>query len=155
MTEQTASQTGVTGTVRYMSPEQAMDRALDQRCDIWALGVVFAEMLTGNTPFHAESITAMLFSILNEPPKGLDAVHPALQPILYRALAKDPERRYGSCAGFLADLDAADKQIPADEADADVTQKLPSTARSGPHQCAHEAFDRGGFARTSWGPAAK
>jgi serine/threonine protein kinase len=125
MTEQTASQTGVTGTVRYMSPEQAMDRPVDQRCDIWALGVVFGEMLTGSTPFHAESITAMLFAILNEAPKGLDAVHPALQPILYRALAKDPERRYASCAEFLADLAAAEKQIPADEADADATQKLP------------------------------
>ena len=130
MTEQTASQTGVTGTIRYMSPEQAMDRRVDQRCDIWALGVVFAEMLTGNTPFHAESITAMLFSILNEPPKGLDAVHPALQPILYRALAKDPDRRYESCAEFLSDLDAAEKQIPVDEASADVTQKLPLTARA-------------------------
>ena len=70
MTEATASQTGVTGTVRYMSPEQAMDRTVDQRCDIWALGVVFAEMLTGNSPFHAESITAMLFSILNDAAEG-------------------------------------------------------------------------------------
>jgi len=131
MTEQTASHTGVTGTVRYMSPEQAMDRPVDQRSDIWALGVAFGEMLTGNTPFHAESITGMLYAILNEAPKGLDRVHPALQPILYRALAKDPERRYASCAEFLADLDAAEKQIPADEAVADATQKLPSAARGG------------------------
>jgi len=78
MTEATASQTGVTGTVRYMSPEQAMERALDQRCDIWALGVVFAEMLTGTSPFHAESLTTMLFAILNERPKGLDAIQRSL-----------------------------------------------------------------------------
>ncbi len=154
MTEQTASQTGVTGTVRYMSPEQAMDRALDQRCDIWALGVVFAEMLTGNTPFHAESLTAMLFSILNEPPKGLDTVHAALQPILYRVLAKDPERRYGSCAEFLADLDAADKQIPADALGADVTQKLHSAARTG-RASAQTRRLIADASRTSWGPAAK
>ncbi|MGA8741710.1 MAG: protein kinase [Terracidiphilus sp.] len=154
MTEQTASQTGVTGTVRYMSPEQAMDRALDQRCDIWALGVVFVEMLTGNTPFHAESLTAMLFAILNEPPKGLDTLHPALQPIMYRALAKDPERRYGSCAEFLADLDAADKQIPADELGVDVTQKLPPAARSG-RTNAHTRRLIADASRTSWGPTAK
>ena len=154
MTEQTASQTGVTGTVRYMSPEQAMDRAVDQRCDIWALGVVFAEMLTGNTPFHAESITVMLFSILNEPPKGLEGVHPALQPILYRALAKDPERRYGSCAEFLADLGAAEKQIPAEEAAADLTQKLPSTARGG-RTNAHTKRLIAEASRGAWGPAAK
>ena len=154
MTEQTASQTGVTGTVRYMSPEQAMDRALDQRCDIWALGVVFAEMLTGNTPFHAESLTAMLFAILNEPPKGLDTVHPALQPILYHALAKDPERRYASCAELLADLDAADKQIPADELGADVTQKLPPAARSGRANAQTRRLIADA-SRTSWGPAIK
>jgi len=154
MTEQTASQTGVTGTVRYMSPEQAMDRSVDQRCDIWALGVVFAEMLTGNTPYHAESLTAMLFSILNEPPKGLDAVHPVLQPILYRALAKDPERRYGSCAEFLADLTAAEKGIPAAEADADLTQKLPSTARGG-RTNAHTKRLIEEASRGAWGPAEK
>jgi eukaryotic-like serine/threonine-protein kinase len=154
MTEQTASQTGVTGTARYMSPEQAMDRPIDQRCDIWALGVVFAEMLTGNTPFHAESITAMLLSILNEPPKGLDAIHPALQPILYRALAKDPERRYEACTEFLADLSAAEKQIPADEADADLTQKLPPASRGG-RTNAHTKRLIAEASRGAWGPAAK
>jgi tetratricopeptide (TPR) repeat protein len=131
MTEATASQTGVTGTVRYMSPEQAMERTLDQRCDIWALGVVFAEMLTGTSPFHAESLTAMLFAILNDAPKGLEAVHPALQPILYRALAKDPEKRYGSCHELLRELDAAAKQIPEDVAGENVTQKVPPSMLGG------------------------
>jgi len=154
MTEQTASQTGVTGTVRYMSPEQAMDRQVDQRCDIWALGVVFAEMLTGNTPFHAESLTGMLFSILNEPPKGLDAVNPTLRPILYRALAKDPERRYLSCAEFLADLKAAEKHIPADEADADATQKVPSPGR-GNRTNAHTKRLLEEASRGAWGPTPK
>jgi serine/threonine-protein kinase len=154
MTEQTASQTGVTGTVRYMAPEQAMDRALDQRCDIWALGVVFAEMLTGNTPFHSESITAMLFSILNEPPKGLDAVHPELQPILYRALAKDPEQRYESCAEFLSDLQAAEKKIPDVEADVEVTRKIPSSGK-GNRTSAHTRRLIEEASRGTWGSAAK
>src|SRR6516165_3183305 len=88
-------------------------------------------MLTRNTPFQAESITAMLLAILNEAPKGLDAVHPALQPLLYRTLAKDPEKRCASCEEFLADLGVAEKQIPADEADAAVTQKLPTASRAG------------------------
>ena len=115
MTEQTASQTGVTGTIRYMSPEQAMDRQVDQRCDIWALGVVFAEMLTGNTPFHAESITAMLFSILNEPPKGLDASIPLCSRFCIGRWRKIRSGVMSLAPSFCADLDAAEKQIPADE----------------------------------------
>ena len=154
MTEATASQTGVTGTVRYMSPEQAMDRALDQRCDIWALGVVFAEMLTGNSPFHAESITAMLYSILNEAPKGLDAVHPALQPVLYRALAKDPAKRYGSCKEFLADLDAAAKEIPEDHGSADPTQKFPASVVGGRTNAQTRKL-LSEASRSAWGPAQK
>lgn len=154
MTEATASQTGVTGTVRYMSPEQAMDRAVDQRCDIWALGIVFAEMLTGTSPFHSESITAMLFSILNEPPKGLEAVHPALQPLLYRSLAKDPGKRYGSCKEFLADLDAAAKEIPEDPANADVTTKL-SGSMAGGRTNAQTKKLIAEASRTAWGPTEK
>jgi serine/threonine-protein kinase len=154
ISEQTASQTGVTGTVRYMSPEQAMDRPTDQRCDIWALGVVFAEMLTGSTPFHAESVTAMLFAILNEAPKGLDGVPQALQPLLYRALAKDPEKRYASCTEFLAELAKAEQQVPADELDVAVTQKLPKAARSG-RTSAQTRRLIADASRTAWGPARK
>jgi len=152
MTEATASHTGVTGTVRYMAPEQAMDRTLDQRCDIWALGVVFAEMLTGNSPFHAESITGMLFAILNEPPKGLDTVHPTLQPILYKALAKDPGKRYGSCREFLSDLDTAAKEIPEDAAGGEVTQKLPTSVLGGRTNAQTKRLIAEA-SRGAWGPA--
>lgn len=154
MTEATASQTGVSGTVRYMSPEQAMDRAVDQRCDIWALGIVFAEMLTSTSPFHAESITGMLYAILNEPPKGLEAVHPAVQPVLYRALVKNPSKRYGSCKDLLVDLDAAAKQIPEEEAAAEVTQKLP-TSMLGGRTNAQTRRLIAEASRTAWGPAQK
>jgi serine/threonine-protein kinase len=64
VSEKTASQTGITGTFRYMAPEQAMGNQIDGRCDIWALGVVFAEMLTGDSPFDRETIPAMLFAIV-------------------------------------------------------------------------------------------
>lgn len=153
MTEQTASRTGVTGTVRYMSPEQTMDRGVDQRCDIWALGVVLAEMLTSNSPFQAESIPAMLVAILNEPPKWLDEVPAPLQPLLYRALAKDPERRYRSCKDFLADLAEAEKQIPPDAPDAEVTQKLPPEVRGRPNAQTRRLIAEA--SRSAWGPAAK
>jgi len=73
----------------------------------------------------------MLFAILNEPPKGMDAVHPALQPILYRTLAKDPEKRYGSCRELLSDLDAAARGIPEDAANSEVTLKLPGSMLGG------------------------
>ena len=112
VSEQTASQVGISGTVRYMSPEQAMGQQIDQRTDIWALGVVLVEMLTGVNPFHGETIPAMLLAILNEPPQGVGSVHPALQPVLYRALAKDAARRHATCQEFLADLESAARQIP-------------------------------------------
>jgi serine/threonine protein kinase/tetratricopeptide (TPR) repeat protein len=150
MTEATVSQTGVTGTIRYMSPEQAMDRTVDQRCDIWALGIVLSEMLTGNTPFHAESLTAMLYSILNEPPKGLETAHPALQPLLYKALAKDPEKRYRTCREFLADLDSAAKQIPEDDSESQVTQKVPASMLGG-RTNAHTRKLIAEASRTAWG----
>ncbi|MDE3187948.1 MAG: protein kinase [Acidobacteriota bacterium] len=155
VSEQTASQVGITGTVRYMSPEQAMGRQIDQRCDIWALGVVFAEMLTGESPFSGESIPAMLFAILNEPPKGIGSVHPALQPILYRALAKDPARRYGSCAEFLADLEAAARQIPlTTQQAANGKGKVPSTAHSNSQTSAQTRRALVDASRTAWLPAA-
>ncbi|HEU5352349.1 MAG TPA: protein kinase [Terracidiphilus sp.] len=116
VSEQTASQTGtgITGTFRYMSPEQAIGKRIDRRSDIWSLGVVFAEMLNRHSPFPAETIPAMILAILNNPPVGIENIHPALQPVLYRALAKEADRRYDTCTDFLADLDAASAQIPPD-----------------------------------------
>jgi len=112
VSDETASTVGITGTYRYMSPEQAMGLKVDQRCDIWALGVVLAEMLTGMSPFSGDSIPSMIFAILNSPPQHIDSVHPDLQPVLFRALAKDLNRRYASCPEFLAEVKAASDRIP-------------------------------------------
>ena len=106
VSQQTASKThGVSGTVSYMSPEQTLGRGIDSRSDIWATGIVIAEMLTGQNPFSSETIPATIFSILNEPPQLPDALAPGLRQIIYRALAKDPARRYQSCAEMLHDLE--------------------------------------------------
>ena len=104
MTSQTASKTGTTGTVAYMSPEQALGKIVDARSDIWALGVVLAEMLTGVNPFQRDTLGGILYAILNDAPVNLDHLEPAAQKVLYRALAKDPEERYSSCAEFIAGL---------------------------------------------------
>ncbi|MGH9586012.1 MAG: protein kinase domain-containing protein [Acidobacteriaceae bacterium] len=110
-TSETASQTGFTGTVAYMSPEQAMGNEFDHRTDIWALGCVLAEMLTGHNPFDRETVPSMIVAILNEPPRGLDELPPGLQQVLYRALAKNPAERYPNCAELLADLESLQGQL--------------------------------------------
>jgi tetratricopeptide (TPR) repeat protein len=114
VSQQTASKThGVSGTVSYMSPEQTLGRGTDSRTDIWATGVVMLEMLTGHNPFSRETIPATVFSILNEPPEVPDTVAPPLRQIIYRALAKDPVRRYQSCAEMLRDLEGVRADLPA------------------------------------------
>lgn len=109
----TATQTGTTGTIAYMSPEQALGRQVDRRTDLWALGVTLAEMLTGRNPFLGDTIPAILFAILNDPPQRMDSIPAALQPVLYRCLAKDPEQRYGSAEELLEDLRAVRARLPA------------------------------------------
>jgi predicted Ser/Thr protein kinase len=104
--------TGVTkagmmvGTVHYMSPEQVRGRALDGRSDVFSVGVILHEMLSGQRPFQADAATAVLFKIVSAPhPRladGLGPLAPGLQEIVDRALAKDPERRFAS-AGRMAD----------------------------------------------------
>ena len=86
----TTQSIGTTGTIGYMSPEQTMGQLLDQRTDIWSLGVVLAEMVTGRHPFQRESAPATIVAILNELPKLTDEVPLELQRIVYRALSKLP-----------------------------------------------------------------
>lgn len=108
VTETTATLTqGTVGTASYMSPEQSMGKAVDQKSDIWALGVVLAEMLTGKNPFKRETLSATILAILNEPPGSLQGVPIELQQMVYRALSKDPGKRYQNCAEMLRDLEQA------------------------------------------------
>lgn len=101
----------ISGTPAYMSPEQTMGGVVDQRTDVWALGVVMVEMLTGIHPFNRENTAALTFAILNQPPTAMDAVPPLLQPILYCALSKEPEHRYTTAAEMFADLEKAQSQF--------------------------------------------
>ena len=100
--------THVMGTPSYMSPEQVKGRPVDGRTDIFSLGVVFYEMLTGEKPFPGQSITTVIYKIVNEdpiPPRQLNSsIHPGLNDIVMRALAKEPEVRYQSCRELLEDL---------------------------------------------------
>jgi predicted esterase len=104
------AETKAVGTVAYMSPEQARGEEVDQRTDIWSLGVVFYETLTGRLPFRGERETVILYSIVHEEPKPLrqiDAHIPVeLQKIINRALKKNKNERYASAAEILTDLRA-------------------------------------------------
>ena len=114
---------GITGTVAYMSPEQTLGKPVDQRTDIWSLGVVLAEMITGQRPFRGDSAAAVMFAILNQPPAPMEGAPLELQKVIYRALSKDPASRYANCEEMLADLEAAravalpsSQSIPVDDA---------------------------------------
>jgi len=92
----------VMGTLDYMSPEQARGELVDHRTDLWSLGIILHELLTGELPFHAESAATVLYNIVHAEPKILTApecypgIAPSLREILRRALAKDRGRRYQS-----------------------------------------------------------
>ncbi len=95
------------GTLAYMSPEQGLNKSCDHRTDIWAWGIVFAEMLTGQNPLQRDSLSATVVAVLSEAPSGLDDLPVELQQIIYRALSKDPEKRYQNCSEILHDLEQA------------------------------------------------
>jgi eukaryotic-like serine/threonine-protein kinase len=92
------------GTIGYMSPEQTIGKLVDQRTDIWSLGIVLAEMVTGKNPFVRETPAATIFAIINEPPRPMDEIPIDLLRVIYRALSKEPATRYQSCRDVVADL---------------------------------------------------
>jgi eukaryotic-like serine/threonine-protein kinase len=102
-----------TGTLPYMAPEQILGEPIDQRVDVWALGVIMVQMLTGSHPFLRPNSSAMTFAILNQPPTAVDAVPVPVQPIVYRALSKQASHRYASTQDMVNDLEAARAQITA------------------------------------------
>jgi serine/threonine-protein kinase len=110
--------THVMGTPSYMSPEQVKGRPVDGRSDIFSLGVLLYEILTGEKPFPGQSITTVIYKIVNEepiPPRTLNpSIHQGLSDIVMRALAKEPEVRYQSCRELLEDLRNYRALTPAD-----------------------------------------
>lgn len=103
------TKTGTTvGTVAYMSPEQAKGEEVDHRTDIWSLGVVLYEIITGKLPFKGEYDQAVVYSLLNEEPEPIQGLRMGvpieLGQIVLKALAKNPEYRYQHADELLSDL---------------------------------------------------
>jgi eukaryotic-like serine/threonine-protein kinase len=118
----TAATTGegrILGTVAYMSPEQAEGRPLDQRSDVFSLGIVLYEMATGQRPFKGDTSVSVLSAILKDTPGSVTALRPDLPrdlgKILKRALTKDPEHRYQSAKDLRNDLESLKEDLDSGE----------------------------------------
>jgi eukaryotic-like serine/threonine-protein kinase len=103
----------VMGTAQYISPEQAQGKSTTPRSDIYSIGVILYEALTGRVPFEGESAVAVALKQVSEAPRRPSAINPnvppALDAVVMRALAKDPDARFKDADAFLKALDAAEK----------------------------------------------
>jgi serine/threonine protein kinase/tetratricopeptide (TPR) repeat protein len=113
------TKTGTTlGTAQYMSPEQARGEQVDQRADIWSLGIVLYEMLTGKHAFPGEYEQATLYAIMNEEPEPVTALRSGvpmeLERIVKKCLEKNPAERHQTAADLIADLQHLRRTIGPD-----------------------------------------
>jgi eukaryotic-like serine/threonine-protein kinase len=133
--DDTLTQTGlVLGTASYLSPEQAQGMPVDARSDIYSLGCVLYEMLTGRPPFVADTPVSIAYKHVHEEPRPPSEVEPSAPPALdtavMRALAKDPEDRFPTAAAFRAAIGVPSDGGAATEpiAAAGDTAMMPATA---------------------------
>ena len=107
----------IVGTPHYMSPEQVQGKQLDARSDVYSMGVLIYEMLTGHRPFESSSLTGILAAHITEKPKPPIEQRPEIGPeinaVVMRCLAKNPVMRYADAGELLADLERRDVKAAA------------------------------------------
>jgi serine/threonine protein kinase/lipopolysaccharide biosynthesis regulator YciM len=107
------------GTPHYMSPEQIDGKPVDQRSDIYSLGIILYEMLTGKLPFGGDSTLSIAVKHLNDPPRSPLVLNPQipkdLNALILKCLAKAKEERYESAQELLSDLNSIEKGVPTDQ----------------------------------------
>lgn len=126
------TKTGITvGTALYMSPEQARGETVDQRSDIWSLGVVLYETVTGTRPFRGANSSAVIYSILNEEPRRIDIINRhlprELADVVQRCLEKDPARRYQTAKELREVLERLLDELTSDSV---ISVPVPAFART-------------------------
>ncbi len=152
----------VLGTLSYMSPEQACGDPVDHRTDLWALGAVLYEMLTGRPPFEAGTPEGLYFAVQYRDPSSVTAVRPEVPPelaaIVHRLLEKDPARRYDDALALAARLQPLRAEVtpspkPGPAPSSSMAAGDPSVVRAAaPTVVGADHLERGraAFARTAW-----
>jgi serine/threonine-protein kinase len=133
--DRSAEQGPVLGSPRYMSPEQVLRKRAEARSDIFSLGVVLYELLTGAPPFGGADLNAILFQIVNVVPPPPSTVHPMPEMvdfIVAKALAKSPDERYQNAREFADDLRECRKKLDAPAPLSTLEIFKPSVARLDP-----------------------
>ena len=134
-----AEQTGLTGTLPYMSPEQYRGERADHRADIWALGIILYEAASGHVPFHGATPFALSAAVLNETPPPLpNNIPPGLTAVIQRCLAKDPAMRYQRASEVAAALEAIQVAAIATPIPPGAQKAAPTVLRSVHHICVRQ-----------------
>lgn len=124
----------VMGSVRYMSPEQARGKKTDERTDVWSLGVVLYEMITGKNPFEGETVSDSLAALIHIHPEPLDQFVPdapeELQAIISRALSKNAEDRFQTAREMATDLRHVHYQLEHSDIAENKTVHVPAVSNT-------------------------
>jgi beta-lactam-binding protein with PASTA domain/tRNA A-37 threonylcarbamoyl transferase component Bud32 len=118
----------IMGTAQYLSPEQAQGHAVNEASDLYSLGVVLFEMLTGRPPFEGDSAVAIALKHVNQPPPSPREFRPELPPeleaVVLKALAKRPEDRYLDADSFIRDLETVEQVLAGHVPDSETTARF-------------------------------